>query len=185
MDILLKWVLIAWFVLSVVWQFTFKFLNRYRSKDLLRLIPVWTFFAPNPGTSDLHLLFHISGSGNGIEGWQQLQHINRGHFRHLIWNPERRKIKALIDCMQIMGSIARDFTIECQDTRNEEFQTELSKRICFSVPYLVILNAVIRNAKYPQGDVKIQFAIAESYGFYTESAPKPILRSLWHPVNKQ
>lgn len=185
MDILLKSVLIVWFVLSVVWQFTFKFLNRYRRKDLFRLMPVWTFFAPNPGTSDLHLLFQISGSGNGIQGWQELQHINRGRFRHLIWNPERRKVKALIDCIQIMGGTARDFAVERRDTRGEDFLTELSKRICYSVPYLIILNTVVRNAKYPEGDIKIQFAIAESYGFYAESTPKPILRSLWHPVNKQ
>jgi hypothetical protein len=185
MDILLKWVFILWFVLSVVWQFTFKALERYRRMDMFRLLPVWTFFAPNPGTSDLHLLFRIGGSRNGIQGWQELPHIDRERFYRLIWNPERRKMKALKDCLRIMGSMTRDFARGREDIYSEEFSTELSKRLCFSVPYLIILNTVVRKVNCLQEDVKIQFAIAESYGFYAESSPRPIIRSLWHQVNKQ
>src|SRR5581483_6746809 len=42
------------------------------ARDRLAIIPHWTFFAPNPGTSDFHLLARDRLAGGGFSAWKEV-----------------------------------------------------------------------------------------------------------------
>ena len=51
-------VLTAWFISTLIAQFwTVPWVARLKSYDLAEVVPGWSFFAPNPGTSDSELLY--------------------------------------------------------------------------------------------------------------------------------
>src|SRR5690348_12432463 len=56
-DILIALFFLGWFILSILNQFGFAWFDKITRHDHFSLLPLWTFFAPNPGQSDYHLIY--------------------------------------------------------------------------------------------------------------------------------
>ena len=94
--------------------------------DVLSLVPEWQFFAPNPGRYDYHLLFRDVFADGSMSDWSEIPVINYRHWWHFIWNPGKRRPKALFDALSEFGK-----RVEANDTL-----------LTASIPYLTILNYV-------------------------------------------
>src|SRR5580698_7748189 len=97
-------VLAIWFVLSISAQLSVSVLPRairlhklLKPADPLGLIPRWTFFAPNPGIYDNHLLFRTGPTIDSLGDWREIEIICRPVFGSFIWNQRKRQRKAFTD----------------------------------------------------------------------------------------
>jgi hypothetical protein len=141
------------------------------------MLPNWTFFAPNPGTSDYHLIYRINNNDED-ENWKEIPIIQNRSFFHFFLNVEKRKLKTLIDCIHGIISVNNN---NIKYKLSEENST---KSLCISVSYLLLLNAVETEMKKAgfQKNTEFQFAIVESYGFITNSDPHVIVTSVIHTI---
>ncbi|MFN2136779.1 MAG: hypothetical protein ACK2UK_12545 [Candidatus Promineifilaceae bacterium] len=142
----------TWFCASLVHQFRFKWWNRLASFDRLHLLPRWTFFAPNPGRQDLHLLYRTWEDGQP-EAWQELGTSagDGGRWRWL-WNPDRYPTKAISDLVQ--GLLVNASSCP-QDAPH---------LVIFSGYYLSLLALVMEQRPACPGSER-QFAIVATQGF--------------------
>lgn len=167
----------TWFLLSVLWQFKFSFLKPIQKFDFLQLLPNWTFFAPNPGTSDYHLIYKTDCCGEE-ENWKEIPIIQNRSLVHFFLNVEKRKLKTLIDCIHGMVSVNNNNILF---KLTDEAST---KSLCISVSYMLLLNAVeneIRKGGVTK-ETDFQFAIVESYGFIPKNEPHVIITSTIHTI---
>jgi len=120
-------VLGAWLLVSAVLQVPVERLQRLRRWDLASLIPQWSFFAPNPATEDLHLLYRDRLDSSALTPWTELDVSAGRAWWNAVWNPERRRSKAFFDAATLL--------------LREEAQTG---PVCVqaSVPYLLLLSFV-------------------------------------------
>lgn len=140
--------LAAWFLLTVVYQFGWltKPIRRY---DYFRLIPRWSFFAPNPGHHDYHVVYRDRHGDDTLSAWQEVTALNCGHNVSCLWNPQRRVTKTVSD-------VIKNITIM---RLNEQVPSEYIK---FALVYLLLLQFV--QAGGPLGTLR-QFAIVRTHGF--------------------
>lgn len=90
--------------------------DRLARYDPFGLLPRWTFFAPNPGTHDHHLIYRYaeadhgskeSGSDLALGPWQQVDELLKGRTVPLLWNPKRRLSKTFSDIVNGMARMRR------------------------------------------------------------------------------
>lgn len=179
MEIFTLVFLTSWFAVSIIWQFRFKKLDRIKSLDILGLFPNWTFFAPNPGTSDYHIVYRLSNEKCITTNWQEMPLIKHRTFYNFIWNPQKKKVKLLIDCVGTLVQLVQKY----HEFEMDEHQ--ITQNMCTCVPYLLILNAVNSFATKDATTfaTHIQFALIESFGLQSELSPKPLLCSPFHKLN--
>jgi hypothetical protein len=170
MVIFVAVVLGLWLVLTVVTQFHGSAVDWVQRWDTFRLLPKWTFFAPNPGSTDYYLVYR-EVRGDSISAWRELPfHTSRSPWRWF-WYPEKRFSKAITDCTQGILDVARN-----DRTRVEEL-------LPFTLPYLAILNVV--SAIRPADGVDArQFAIVEKDGYLAQGPPRLLVASAFHPLAK-
>lgn len=122
LDALVGSVLLAWLAVTAVSQIPGRAL-----RDPLGLVPRWTFFAPNPGEFDYHLLFRdFDDAELPVTPWREIRAPARRSLLSALWNPEKRYRKGVIDCCQsCVPSRGRNGTVRT------------------SVPYLALLNVVM------------------------------------------
>lgn len=89
-----------WLILTLAIQFNTSFANTISQWDVLCLLPRWTFFAPNPGHTDIRVLVRF-GNSSLIGSWRELWLSSRADdastlVRGLV-NPYRRVEKLLFD----------------------------------------------------------------------------------------
>ena len=98
-------VLASFFAASVVHQLRLPGWWRVARYDALHLLPRYSFFAPNPGRHDTHVVFRERRDGHDGP-WQQLQpgYVDR-RWRWL-WNPNRFQRKAVSDLANAVLEIA-------------------------------------------------------------------------------
>jgi len=160
-------VLSVWFGLSVAFQFRPKKLTALKTHDHFSLVPLWTFFAPRPGTSDTHLLFRDRVLDIGITPWREVLAMKRSPLRGF-WNPQKRVGKTLHDLeyhlLQLQGA----------KLRREE--------ILLSMAYLVLINYI---AGLPRANfsTSTQFAVVRSWGYRGGDEPDIMFLSEFHSVN--
>jgi len=65
--------------------------------DAGSFIPVWTFFAPRPGTSDYEIVYRDKLGGSDVSPWQVIKRPPTSTLRG-IWNPGKRYSKLITDC---------------------------------------------------------------------------------------
>ncbi|MBB3222288.1 hypothetical protein [Pseudoduganella umbonata] len=66
--------------------------------EALALVPKWKFFAPNPGTFNLYLLYRDRCADGSLTPWLILHAMDHDRdWYTFIWNPDRRLRKALHD----------------------------------------------------------------------------------------
>src|ERR1700733_2744664 len=138
-----------WFCATVLKQFSATLLSRIVRNDF-GLIPSWTFFAPNPGRSDVRLVYRDrSIKGVPTEWLESCQKPFRSRLR-FVWNPEKFKEKALVDLALLLSRTVK----VCGD------QPEMAMLMW---PFLVLLDKSLSEPR-SAGNADRQFAILASEG---------------------
>jgi hypothetical protein len=145
--VVLAAVFAAWWVISALNQIDSGALTvRLRRHIPFGLIPLWTFFAPNPAKADSRLVWRVEG-GIGWEPWQEL-HFGFAPARSR-WLVNHRLVqnKAVTDLVNSLHRVPR---------------TAMADRTALlSSAYLALLGLVVAQPR-PCGCTSIQFAIVDS-----------------------
>jgi hypothetical protein len=103
----------VWFVFSVLGQLDAisqklgRRLRWVRTWDYLGLVPKWTFFAPRPATGDVALLYRDRLANGAITPWTEVLRPSSRELWNVLWNPDKRERKALIDWKRGLWARAR------------------------------------------------------------------------------
>lgn len=129
-----------------------------RKFDQLDLLPAWTFFAPNPGTSDSIILvrdvFPDGTTSPWRIAWRELPAGGR-----MWWRPDKRVSKLVTDC--------------CSSIR----QYETDRDVTLSSAYLIIA-AMVEAGPHEAGANGFQFSTADVPGWWKGNRhPELIYRS--------
>ena len=108
MTTLVAFALAMWLVLTVANQFEYARakLGPILAHDVLGLIPVWTFFAPRPGTSDYRIFFRGKNARGESVPWAELELSEARKPWHFLWNPHKRHV-VLTDRFRHLRAAAR------------------------------------------------------------------------------
>lgn len=121
-----------------------------RALDIFGLIPVWTFFAPNPGMTDYYLLYRDCLLDGSFDNWRKVElKPSENGLRLAIWNPAKRKQKAFSDMVSALIRLANERKVEA---------------LIVTVPYILILN-FITSRPHSLGANSTQFMVMEHGGF--------------------
>ncbi len=166
-EVLIISVLSAWFIGSILQQFGFKWFERISAYDAFLLLPIWTFFAPNPGRSDYHVVYRDRRADGSVTAWREVEVAECRRPYTWLWNPEKRSKKVISD---FVATIA---TMKLRDRASDA-------AVMLSLPYLLLLNTVC-NIDTDPGATHRQFVLLETFGFNPTAAPQVLLRSDFHP----
>jgi hypothetical protein len=133
-----------------------------RRADVLGLVPGWSFFAPNPGTVDYHLLARTRSRDGSTGPFREIA-PPASPLRRGIWNPEKRVGKAIFDCGQELVLLPP-----------EELDTAE-----YTLSYLALLSLATSRMDCT-GAASIQFLLLQSAPSLRE--PELLVRSQFHPV---
>src|ERR1700686_2969061 len=85
---------VGWLAATIAIQFHSSCPHWLRAVNVFWLIPVWTFFAPNPGMTDYYLLYRDRLPDGSFDNWRKVELKNSPNgFRVALWNPTKRKHK--------------------------------------------------------------------------------------------
>lgn len=73
MEAIIGLILMGWLAASILNQFRFSWFQRFRQYDSFSLLPIWSFFAPNPGQSDYHLVFRDRQHDGSHSEWSEIE----------------------------------------------------------------------------------------------------------------
>lgn len=139
----------GWLAVSALYQTKrVTWVNRLKYRDLFALIPSWTFFAPNPGTTDTNLLYRDRLQDGSTTVWREVRWESR--FTRFLWNPNKRLQKGITD-------MARG----AQQAANTH--REHAERLLIDPSFLGLLNFVSHLEHSPLTE-RTQFCVARSYG---------------------
>jgi hypothetical protein len=140
----------CWLGLTAIMQFRSctTVINRF---DPFRLVPIWTFFAPNPGVVDYHIVVRDEYSDGSVGSWVPLDIARDRNALNLLWNPQKRAKKILIDAVQSLIAV-------CKQPSYAEGQEVVS------LPYILLLHLAETAPESEKGRKRRQFAIVESSG---------------------
>jgi hypothetical protein len=162
----------SWFVLSVFFQFR-KLSAKMSRYDPLGLLPRWTFFAPNPGIYDYHIVYRaIAGEDTKVNesftatSWQNIQIFRASSAIPFLWNPERRVSKTVSDATNSIIGVLR------QSTKGQDL-------VCYTPAYFLITHLAQRATAL---GTKIEWAIVRSHGFRGDRVISPVFVSNVHEV---
>lgn len=169
-EILVASVFISWFVVTVVCQFShWNVAARIRSLDFLSLVPLWTFFAPNPGKQDYHLLYRDKQPQGSLGEWVEVDLQEERYLYTCVWNPDKRDKKVLSDIVQNLAVFGVNGPVDL-------------KSLSITLPYLLILKFVCTRELPSTQPAYRQFMLAGSFGYNSDSAPEFIMLSMFHPL---
>jgi hypothetical protein len=155
----------VWIVATIIFQFPGP-LTRYLAKlDLFAVLPVWTFFAPNPSTTDYHLVIRDRTCRGECTRFSEVAACQRRRrFIDSIWYPSRRFTKVLHDVVTDLVRLAPLVT---------------AAEVKLTSPYLTLANYVC--ALPATADVQArQFAIILTEGFVSPQGPVLLFTSEFH-----
>jgi hypothetical protein len=171
MTLICEVVLGFWLIVSIAAQLPWKPLTRLRNYDPCGIIPNWSFFAPRPVTFDYHLLYRDQLWDLKLTDWTEIPLVLPRSWWCFVWNPQRRKKKALFDSCSMLVRLLGIF--KKQGITNPAAMHR-------SVPYLMLLNYV---SQLPHPNARgTQFVVMRTFG--TESKPDQALvfMSQFHAV---
>jgi len=161
-------VFLVWLVLTTLNQFESQSAMKLRRHDIFYLLPRWTFFAPNPGTSDYHLVYRYMKGDGTVSEFREVTFPERQPLLSALWNPHKRLRKAFLD-------LSMDLTRLCgRPDINED-----NIKITFS--YLAVLN-FLKGVPLTRDVRSVQFAIMKSKGFIDSELPKLVICSDFHDI---
>src|SRR5579875_757837 len=97
----------GWFLLSFLAQSKSKYINKWKSKDLFKLIPNWRFFAPVPVRVDYHLEYRLLSRDYKKSSWEKAVPLAPRNNWCFLWHPEKRYRKALNTSINQLKKIAQ------------------------------------------------------------------------------
>jgi hypothetical protein len=162
---------LLWIFFTLVSQTGFEWDDRIFHFDVFRLIPVWTFFAPNPGVSDFNLLLRTRLPDGTLTPFTQIPLKGRKNILMAIFNPHRRLQKALHDHAQAISMQVAGGTLT--EENKEDIQLTFN--------YISILNYCTQLPSV-SGSSALQFMILESFGYHEFREPQVILNSGFHKL---
>lgn len=101
--------LAVWLVNTAAGQLPDQRFDHLLEKGPLRLLraPNWRFFGPNPGVSDMHLLYRDIVDGAATP-WSEIEAIRERPWYSLFWNAGNRVPKVVFDALQIIVKAAHE-----------------------------------------------------------------------------
>lgn len=145
LDLAVVAVLAGWLLASAVAQLPGRWSDGIRRWDVAGLIPSFSFFAPNPASTDCLILYrHLLADGR-VTDWTSA-FVWRPVPWRAVWNPDRRAEKAISDATSALARRSG-----CAGVR-------------LSVSYLVLLNYVSALPR-STGAVGVQFALMGAAAF--------------------
>lgn len=173
-DLFLIFVLVSWLVLTVLLQFTGSRVSVSLSTlDLCSLLPRWAFFAPTPGSFDVHLIYQDVVSNSSHHQWSEVHSSSRRRKKWaFLFNPWKVHNKAIFDSAQLLLQIRHKRSIRAgKDDR----------LIIFSLPYMTLLNVVMNQANVPSSYSR-RFALVHTDGFGKNKSLVPVFISEFHRI---
>ncbi len=144
-------ILFIWFVASIIHQFRFDWWKFFIRFDIFNFLPNWSFFAPNPGKHDFHLVYR-AWIQDQPSPWQEIVTLSGNWYLRWIWHPSRYPTKALSDLTY--GLYRAIYNSNGDKTM-----------VMFSSSYLSLLNLVMSQSPLEGTDHYRQFAIVVTQGF--------------------
>ena len=117
--------------------------------DRLKLLPSWSFFAPNPATRDSHIVIRDLLHDGRFTNWAPVSLFPSRSLLQVLWHPAKRPRKILRDASKSVIITRR--------------RSESKGVVQCSLPYLVILHYCIQHAR-PGNVIARQFAVVETSG---------------------
>ncbi|HXD73459.1 MAG TPA: hypothetical protein VN628_06980, partial [Vicinamibacterales bacterium] len=147
-------VMSAWFVLTVLHQLTSRAGDWIKKKNLMALIPAWTFFAPTPGMTDYRLVVR-DRRADGFGEWREIEWCRPRRLIDALWHPARHRTKLVVDCVTAFIRTIQEMSKLGMIAERDQPSWMIS------VPYMALLN-VAQLATTPAPDTTgLQFAVIE------------------------
>lgn len=160
-------ILVVWLILTVFNQFSSKRWKIFILFDVFGLIPKWTFFAPNPGITDYHILYRERWQNGLYSHWKEIKMNDRDkNYYSALWNPEKRKNKAIFDMVIGLVEHASNYPDE-------------PKILSISLPYLLVLN-LINSQDLSTYTEATQFMVMQTHGYFNDREPELVAISAFH-----
>ena len=156
----------VWLLLTCLGQKEGPVNDAIRRWDVFSLLPRWTFFAPNPGTSDHHLLYRDRIDEDTYTHWREIPLCESRSFLGAFWNPGKRNKKALTDSTSNLLMITRKMELWGLKT---------------TLPYIALMNYVSSIPRSHMSEAT-QFMVLDTYGHITAEEPRLVVRSEFHAL---
>lgn len=135
-------------------------------------LPIWTFFAPFPGTQDAELLYRTRRRDDAASSWRHLPIYEERRLSHVLVHFNRRLEKTVFDATSEVKALLREQTEE--------------RLIQMSGPYLTLLNIVQSEASMDGEDTGLQFMLVDSGGYDDHPLSlSPLFASNWHRIERR
>jgi hypothetical protein len=159
-----------WFAVTALCQLPIPLSERIQRMDVINVIPRWNFFAPTPGTYDVHLLFRDRLPDESLSRWYEVPRSIPPRLINPLWNPGRRHNKAVFDATRHLADESSRYR-------------ETPDLVQLSLPYIVILNFVSSLPRsYPA--CQTQFLLMRSFDRASFSQPSTIFLSSMHSLEE-
>jgi hypothetical protein len=135
-----------------------------RRADVLRLVPDWFFFAPNPGTSDYHLLARVRRPDGSTSSFSEMAPVTTA-WRRCVWHPEKRFLKTVFDCGQALMKLEGD----------------ARSGVEYTLAYLTLLKLVTSRID-TASSAAVQFMLLRTNPYLPQ--PELLARSRFHPLSR-
>jgi len=160
----------VWLFISACYQAEIKWCMRLKTRDRFSLIPRWTFFAPNPISSDYHVIYRDRMEDGTLGPWKTSEALaSRNALLAALWNPRKRSRKALTDWMRNLKRVVRR-------SRGRENVVRMS------FPYIALLYFV-SHLEHDESSCSTQFAVVQTFGHHASRASRLILHSEFHELH--
>ncbi|KFG02472.1 DUF5819 family protein [Streptomyces europaeiscabiei] len=162
----------AMLVVTVAGQHPFEQFSRFRSKDVLSLVPNWRFFAPNPCMHDSHFLYRTVDADGNASPWLDAFATETRKPQHIVWFPTRRADKGVVDaCADILPTLEFGGFEAASRSPGYRMVTEH-------------LRVLIRSRGPVDEEVRgFQFALARATGYDTRHRPELLFVSPFVPLD--
>lgn len=132
-------------------------------------LPIWTFFAPYPGSHDAELLFRTIDHDDVASEWRHIEIYQRRRLSHVLLHPNRRLEKTVFDAVGETNLLLA--------TRDDH------DWITASPSYRTLLNVLLSRAHLPATATNVQFMLIQSGGYDdTPNSLTPAFVSDRHPL---
>jgi hypothetical protein len=167
-EIIVASCLCLWLLVSVINQFrSHAMLKLFSKYDVLKLVPSWNFFAPNPLTRDFNVLYRYRLADRQLTHWMQIRH--KPDVFPLLVSTGKRLRKGLLDlCMMFFLDVTP--------------QDKPDNAKVLSIPYLCLLNYLSGIPRSPLAE-EIQYLIVLTHGADEEAGPQIVFTSHFHRLN--
>lgn len=151
----LGWLILGlWLLASVINQFRFRWWSSVARFDVFSLVPRWTFFAPNPGRHDYHVVYREWTAESSGE-WSEVPAPEIDLKLRWFWNPHRYPSKGISDVTAALAS-------------NVRRSYDIPVAVTLSAPYISLLHLVMAQPSAGESGDRRQFAIVRTNGFGCE-----------------